>query len=184
MSVLLPRSPRHWLLLVWIKTGGYRACCTKSGRPAHHGRPSLPAAAHCCDGPARSPSSPAHCYDGPARSPSFVARRSPASVPRCSHGRTLVTSSGLSPERPAHRNVQLVEHDAVELTACRFRYLILHAKPTPDFWCSFHPSTPEIQPLQTAVTCHTPIVVVNGVTASCTIPHRSIPSVSEYDLQR
>ena len=62
--------------------------------------------------------------------------------------------------------------------------LILHAKPTPGFWCSFHPSPPEMQPLQTAVTCHTPIVFINGVAANCTVQHRIIPSVSEYDLQR
>ena len=61
--------------------------------------------------------------------------------------------------------------------------LILHAKPTPSFWCSFHPSTPEMQPLQTAVTCHTPIVFINGVTASCKVPHRIVPSFSECDLQ-
>ena len=52
--------------------------------------------------------------------------------------------------------------------------LALHSNPRPGFCCSFHIGTPEMQPLQTAVTCHTPIIFINGVTASCTVPHRII----------
>ena len=113
-----------------------RLSSATSGRPAHHGRPSLPAVARCCHGSAlpsvssAQPSLPAvaRCCHGSALPSVSSAQRFPASAQRCSHDRTLVTMSGVSLERLTGR-----EHSVFQATArCCQAYRLHHSFPLPD----------------------------------------------------